>query len=80
MSKVANIIGKEDDAKEYAQLAEGIKKAFQHEFVTPAGRLVSHTQTAYSLALSFDLLPDDLIEKAATYLANDVRSFGNLTT
>jgi alpha-L-rhamnosidase len=80
LSKIAAIIGKTDDAKTYAQLSENIKKAFQHEFVTPAGRLVSHTQTAYSMALAFDLLPEDLISKAAAYLAADVKKFGHLTT
>ena len=80
LSKIAAIIGKEEDSKKYALLSENIKKAFVHEFVTPAGRLVSHTQTAYSLALAFNLLPEDLIPKAAAYLADDVKKFGHLTT
>ena len=80
LAKIAGVIGKNDDAKSYAQLSQNIKKAFQHEFVTPAGRLVSHTQTAYSLALAFDLLPEELIPKAADYLAADVKKMGHLTT
>jgi alpha-L-rhamnosidase len=48
--------------------------------VTPAGRLVSHTQTAYSLALAFNLLPENLVPKAAEYLAGDVQKFKHLTT
>ncbi len=80
LSKIAGILGKDQDAKAYAQLSEDIKKAFINEFVTPAGRLVSHTQTAYSLALAFDLLPEDLVPKAAKYLAEDVKKMGHLTT
>lgn len=80
LAKIAGIIGKDADAKAYAQLSENIKKAFNKEFVTPAGRLVSHTQTAYSLALAFNLLPEDLIPKAAAFLAADVKKFGHLTT
>jgi alpha-L-rhamnosidase len=80
LSKIAAVIGKTDDEKAYYELSEKIKAAFLHEYVTPSGRLVSHTQTAYSLALAFNLLPDDLISKAATYLANDVRGHGHLTT
>ncbi len=80
LAKIAAIIGQNDDAKKYTQLSESIKKAFQKEFVTPAGRLVSNTQTAYSLALAFDLLPEDLIPKAAKYLADDVKKMGHLTT
>jgi len=80
LSKIAAIIGANDDSKAYAELSEKIKTAFIHEYVTPSGRLVSHTQTAYSLALAFDLLPQDLISAAAKYLADDVRKFGHLTT
>ncbi len=80
LSKIAGILGNDQDAKAYAQLSKNIKKAFINEFVTPAGRLVSHTQTAYSLALAFDLLPEDLIPKAAEYLAEDVKKMGHLTT
>ncbi|HEX7583248.1 MAG TPA: glycoside hydrolase family 78 protein [Prolixibacteraceae bacterium] len=80
LSEIAAIIGKNEDVKKYSELSENIKKAFNHEFVTPAGRLVSHTQTAYSLALAFNLLPEDLIPKAAKYLADDVKKFGHLTT
>jgi alpha-L-rhamnosidase len=42
--------------------------------------LVSNTQTAYSLALAFELLPKDVEEKAAQYLKADVRKFGHITT
>mgnify|MGYP000873581216 CR=1 FL=1 len=80
LSKVAAIIGKTDDAKKYAQLSDDIRKAFQKEFVTPSGRLVSHTQTAYCLALAFNLLPEDLRPKTAKYLADDVKKMGHLTT
>ena len=80
LSKIAVIIGKNEDAIKYSQLSKNIKTAFNKEFVTPAGRLVSHTQTAYSLALAFNLLPEDLIPKAANYLAEDVKKFGHLTT
>ena len=66
--------------KEYTALLEKIKIAFQNEFVTTNGRLSSNTQTAYSLALSFNLLPDSTSILAAERLANDVRSFGHITT
>ena len=80
LAKIAKILGKQADAEKYAKLSGNIKKAFQQEFITPNGRLISHTQTAYSLALSFDLLPEDLISPAAEYLAQDVRKMKHLTT
>lgn len=80
LGKIAGITGNQADAEKYAALAKDIKKAFNAEFVTPNGRLVSHTQTAYALALAFDLLPDELVGKAAAFLAEDVKKFGHLTT
>ncbi len=80
LARIAEIIGEKQDAKRYAELSGNVKKAFINEFVTPAGRLVSHTQTAYCLAISFDLLPGELIPKAAAYLAADVKKMGHLTT
>ncbi|MFC1782489.1 alpha-L-rhamnosidase C-terminal domain-containing protein, partial [Planctomycetota bacterium] len=80
LQKIAQILDKENDAEKYILLRENIKNAFQKEFVTPNGRLASNTQTAYSLALAFDLLPDLLIEKAARRLADDVREFRHITT
>ncbi len=79
-AKIAAIIGKQQDAQKYSQLAANIKKAFNAEFTTPNGRLVSHTQTAYVLALAFGILPDNLVDKAADYLAGDVEKFKHLTT
>ncbi len=80
LAKIAAIIGQNDEAKKYAELSGNIKKAFVNAFVTPSGRLVSHTQTAYSLALAFDLLPENLVPKAAAFLAEDVKKMGHLTT
>ena len=80
LSKIAKIIGNTADADKYAKLSENIKKAFVNEFVAPSGRLVSHTQTAYLLAIAFDLLPENLVPKAANYLAEDVNKFKHLTT
>ena len=80
LSEIAKNIGKNEDAQVYSALSEKIKKAFIKEFVTPNGRLISNTQTAYSLALSFNLLPDNLISKASKYLADDVKKMRHLTT
>ncbi len=80
LSKIAKIIGNTADADKYAKLSENIKKAFVNEFVAPSGRLVSHTQTAYLLAIAFDLLPENLVPKAANYLVEDITKFKHLTT
>ena len=51
------------------------------EYVTPNGRLISGTQTAYVLALNFDMFPENLRKQAAARLAENVASYDNhLTT
>jgi alpha-L-rhamnosidase len=80
LAKTAEVLGKKEDAAEYAELEEKIKTAFVKEFVTPNGRLSSDTQTAYALALEFDLLPEVTRAEAAARLAEDVRKFKHLTT
>ena len=81
VQRAARILGREDDARELGALQARVKEAFVREFVTPNGRLASNTQTAYVLALWFDLLPENLRAQAAQRLADDVKSFRNhLTT
>ena len=48
-----------------ARCSSRIKAAFQREFVTATGRVGENTQTAYALALQFDLLPEALRAAAA---------------
>ena len=55
LAQSADILGKTEDAAEYAALYEAIKSGFQREFITETGRIVSETQTACALILCFDL-------------------------
>ncbi len=80
LKQSAEIIGCQEDAVALSNLLPKIKKAWNREFMTASGRLVSSTQTAYSIALAFDLVPDDKKEIVAKRLADDVKHFGHLTT
>lgn len=80
VSKAAATLGKTADAEKYAELARKAKEAFRNAYLTPAGYLVSATQTAYVLALNFDMLPDDMKAKAAAHLAERVDHYGHITT
>jgi len=81
LQRMAAVLGRTDDARELAALQARIKEAFNKEFVTPNGRLASNTQTAYVLALAFELLPEPLRAQAAARLAADVKGFDmHLTT
>lgn len=76
----AELLGKKADAEQYKVLLGNIKHAFQTEYLTPGGRLVSDTQTAYVLALNFDILPEDQRAQAAKRLAENIKAYGHLTT
>ena len=79
--KAAEVMGFKEDATFYRMLLSKIKEAFMDEYVTPNGSLVSGTQTAYVLALNFDMLPKELREQASARLVNNIKSYGNhLTT
>jgi alpha-L-rhamnosidase len=77
----AIVLNKQDDVTYYTGLLKRIKDAFYKEYVTPNGRLVSGTQTAYTLALNFDMLPESLRDQAATRLVENIHAYGDhLTT
>jgi alpha-L-rhamnosidase len=80
LRRSALVLGKNDDAARYADWLAQIKGAFTREFVTATGRVGENTQTAYALALQFDLLPDELRPLAAQRLVEDVRQRKHLTT
>ena len=80
LQRTAEVLGKHDDAEQYLDLLSKIKNAFRKEFVTQTGRVGENTQTAYAVALQFDLLPEDLRGVAAKRLADEVRTRGHLTT
>ena len=81
LANAAAVLGKENEATEYEALVDKIKAAFVKEYLTPSGRLVSGTQTAYVLALNFDMLPENLRKQAAERLTANIESYGNhLTT
>ncbi len=77
LAKSAKVLGKTEDEKLYTDLFNRIKNVFNNEYVTPAGRVGTNSQTSYVLALMFNLLPDDLRPKAAKLLVDDIKSRRN---
>ncbi|MEO7214635.1 family 78 glycoside hydrolase catalytic domain [Mucilaginibacter sp.] len=77
----AQVLGKTDDYEAYGKNLKRIKDAFVREYVTSNGRMVSGTQTAYVLALNFDMLPEDLRPQAAARLVDNIKKYNDhLTT
>jgi alpha-L-rhamnosidase len=77
LAEAAKVLGKSDDAAIYNDLFNKIRNVFIHEYVTPAGRVGTNSQTSYILALKFNLLPEELKAKAAKFLADDIRGRRN---
>jgi alpha-L-rhamnosidase len=77
----AKVLGRDEDVNKYQALLKDIKTAFLREYVTPSGKLTSNSQTAYVLALNFDMLPENLRDQAAKRLVENISSYKNhLTT
>jgi len=73
----AGVLGKAEEESRYLALAAQVRDAFNGEYVSPAGRLVSDSPTAYALALQFGLLPDaEQRRRAGARLATLVRESG----
>jgi alpha-L-rhamnosidase len=80
VSKAAAILGKTQDAERFETLSRSIIETFNQNFVSTNDTIRGETQTAYLLALQFDLLPESLRPLAARRLADNVSQTGHLTT
>ena len=80
LSETAAILGKTDEAAQYRSTFQEANASFMDEFITPNGRLVSGTQTAYSLVLAFDLVPVELRKNMVDRLLKNVAQYDHLTT
>ena len=80
MQRIARVLGRDADAARFAELRSKVAAAFQAEYLSSRGRVGEATQTAYVLALQFDLLPEISRPAAAARLAQDIRERKHLTT
>ena len=65
MAELSRAIGKEDRAEHYENLLCEIKSLFRERYVS-GGELTESSQTAYLLALGFDMVTDGAIRSAMT--------------
>ncbi|CAN5400315.1 family 78 glycoside hydrolase catalytic domain [soil metagenome] len=77
VAQSARVLGKREEAERYGALFEKIKAAFNAKWVTEDGHIADETQTAYLLALGFNLLPEEKRAMAAKYLVTNIESRGN---
>ncbi|WP_299059527.1 glycoside hydrolase family 78 protein [uncultured Polaribacter sp.] len=78
-AQAARVLGFESEAKEYEFLFHAIRDVFQNSFFDTQGRIIEgpETQTAYLLALAFDLLDDELAQKAVPHLLEQIKLTDN---
>ncbi|HTY89517.1 MAG TPA: family 78 glycoside hydrolase catalytic domain [Candidatus Acidoferrum sp.] len=74
MNRMARELGREAEAKRFSDMFEKVRIAFQKEFLREDGRLTVETQTAYLLALAFNLLPEDVRARAAEHLVENIKA------
>ncbi|HTJ01047.1 MAG TPA: family 78 glycoside hydrolase catalytic domain, partial [Dongiaceae bacterium] len=77
VAKSCRALGRDAEAAKYEKLFADIKAAFIKRYVAEDGRIKGNTQCDYAMALKFDLLPDDLRARAASYLEDDIRAKGD---
>ncbi|MBI5766626.1 MAG: family 78 glycoside hydrolase catalytic domain [Verrucomicrobia bacterium] len=73
LAVIARELGRADDAARFRAMFERVRAAFQKEWLLPDGQLAVETQTAYLLALAFDLLPTEVRARAAERLVANIR-------
>jgi alpha-L-rhamnosidase len=64
ISAIASVLGKTDVATKYRQQYQDLRAMFSDEYISPSGRTVSDSQTAFALVLKFDLLSSPQRERA----------------
>jgi alpha-L-rhamnosidase len=74
MAKIADVLDKPDDAQKYEALFERISQHFQNKFVDADGKIAGDSQTAYCMALQYDLLTEKQRQQAADHLVRRIQA------
>lgn len=76
-SKAAKVLGMEEDAVVYEQMAERIKTAIQKKYFDEKGIFKQGTQTGYVMAIFLELVPEEAIRENGRLLAEKIQKNGN---
>lgn len=80
MAEMADAIDRPHDGERYRQRADELAAAFQKAYLRDDGSLAVDNQSAYAIALFFDLIPADRQAASAAMLAELIRANGNKMT
>ena len=72
VAEAAAALGYDEDAADFSAFAADVRAAFRRAYVTPAGRMMSDSQTAYALGIAYGLLPEEVVAAAGARLADIV--------
>jgi len=77
VARTARLLGRAEVADHYAAAAERVRQAFLAEYVTPSGRVLSDSQTAYAMVLVYGIVTDPEVRQVMGHrLAELVRAAG----
>jgi alpha-L-rhamnosidase len=80
MAEMAQAIGRTAEAAKYRERAAKVTAAFRSAYLQPDGKLSVHNQSAYAIALFFELIPQERRAACAGHLAKLIRDNGNRMT
>ncbi|MET0589681.1 MAG: family 78 glycoside hydrolase catalytic domain, partial [Naasia sp.] len=76
LAAVARVLGRSSDAARYEELAGRIADAWREAYLRPDGTTATDTQAAYVRALSFGLIPGEIVPRAVDRLVELIESSG----
>ncbi|OXS53885.1 alpha-L-rhamnosidase [Cohnella sp. CIP 111063] len=76
-SRIAGIVGNEEDRVRFESLFDEIAASFRDAYVSEDGKIKGETQTVYVLALQFGLLAGKQRRSAINHLEADIRGRGD---
>jgi alpha-L-rhamnosidase len=74
MAEMADAAGKPEEAAAYRAWHDKMRQAFIDTFVQPDGRIKESGQTAFALAFTMDLLPEERRAAAADQFVSDIKA------
>lgn len=75
-ARIAGILGKTEDAAASRALFEQLKEAFSKAYIGPDGKIKGDSQTAYVLAIAYDMLDEGKQKLAAEHLVRRIKERG----
>ena len=73
LSRMASVLGRSDDAKKYATLAQNIKEAFNKRYFDPStNQYATGSQTSNALPVYLDMAPPERVPAIVKNLVDDI--------